>query len=219
MQYPTLKHIVIPEGRKRPRLWYLQDRFAIGREHIMFVRPSLSESVPDGTSMKLWGLSSLSLRRWKRMEVQDPQGLGERVTALLSTAWEDSDRFTAIVDTRDVITDAGPRRVKGLAVRSYTYRHGIGGTASGFERAQMQERLGVGLSEDLGFIPNGSMATLRLVVEEHECSYGMLSTVGRFAVQVPFLSSPTKIMVRHGVHLDGGARQPNAPATITLHML
>lgn len=207
-----IKPLHIAKGKKRPGLFRRRWPWSVKPSDWLFVRPRLSDEVEAGTNLKLCGISSASLFRWKRWGVQRHRG-PLPLQILFSTAWEDSDRIVGIVSRHDIIGPEGPaEQVLGLELRAYAYRAGIGATAPRYDRMQMEREIGP-LSVAIGFVPNNTGAFLEIGSDGTHALYAATTVLGYHSAKIPYVRPPSILQVRHGFHADG-YRQRVAPARL-----
>lgn len=183
--------------------------------------------VEVGTTVKLWGVGALSPLRWSRVARRSGP-VSDRLTAAASPAWEDSDRF---IGTVREVTRPGADGARGLSIRSYVYRLGVGpATADRATRDQIAAKLSANgsgyaaLSEHLGVIPEGETGTLALAyirrryrAGEYPAATYTVTTSGQTThCDVPHLRDLPRLTTVLGPHADGGPRQPAAPGRFTL---
>lgn len=153
------------------------------------------------------------------MQIQKHRGVASRLTSALSLAWEDSDRVIGRVETREIVTDEGPERVRGLALRTYLYREGIGGTAPKGLREQMENEIGL-LSSPLGFIPNETTGMIAIELDGKTVTFESLTTLQHMHITSRHTREPTPLLMRHGIHANGiDGKQDAAPVDVTMYEL
>lgn len=215
MTFDTVK---IDQGKKRPKGWIWMQQIQVRRGILTIVEPYISAVVPPGTSIKLCGLSSLSPFRWRRMHGRT-RSVRQAATALLSVAWEDSDRVVGIVQSRKIVTNEGVVTRRGLHLRAYAYRSGVGATSPQESREIMEGRTGP-LQRSLGFVPNGTPGVIWIDPQRRATHYETLTETGQSSVHIKSIRRPTRLMLRNGVHANGvDGKQDVAPAPITLRLL
>lgn len=209
----------IAQGKKRPDGWLWRQRWQMRRGLCQIIEPHLSPNVPAGTSIKICGLASMHPFRWRRWAVQRPRSMRDALTVAFSVAWEDSDRIIGIVATHDVVTEDGAEKVRGLALRAYAYRCGVGATAPKDMRIEQTKSHGP-LQVPLGFVPNQTPAVLWIDPHNWGTEYETLTALGQRSAHIPACRAPTRLMYRTGIHADGpDGVQDVAPVPISLRTI